>query len=106
MRLFHPWGREPRLWRSMSHVVGHGHLLTSSWVPLGPIRARRGPIWVRILGLHRSGSSSLPSGLVWGHRTISAEIEVPSGFRQNPDLVRQAPSGPDGSLHCPVSSHY
>ena len=55
--LFHPWGREPeggvvRPWRSLSHVVGQGHLLTSGWVPLGPVRARRGAVWVRILVVH------------------------------------------------------
>ena len=31
-----------RLRRSVSHVVGHGHMLTSGWVPLGPVRARQG----------------------------------------------------------------
>ena len=52
-RLFHPWGCEPeggvvRLRRSVSHVVGHGHLLISGWVPLGPIRARRGSSGTRM----------------------------------------------------------
>ena len=43
---------------SVPHVVGHGHMVTSEWVPLGPIKARwapmgrivpylsRTPIWV------------------------------------------------------------
>ena len=37
-----------RLRRSVSHVVGHGHLLTSGWVPLGPVRARRGSSGTRM----------------------------------------------------------
>ncbi len=28
---------------------------------------------------------------------------VPTGFRRNPDLARQDPTGLDGSLDCPVS---
>ena len=52
-RLFHPWGREPEggvvgSWRSVSHVVGHGHLLTSGWVPLGAVKARRGSSGTRM----------------------------------------------------------
>ena len=34
--------------RSVLHVVGHGHLLTSGWVPLGPVRARRGSSGTRM----------------------------------------------------------
>ena len=37
-----------RLRRSVSHVVGHSHLLTSGWVPLGPVRARRGSLGTRM----------------------------------------------------------
>ena len=60
-RLFHPWGCEPeggvvRLRRSVSHVVGHGHLLTSGWVPLGVVRARHGTVWVCISVVYRYGS--------------------------------------------------
>ena len=51
-RLFHAWGASQRgvvrLLRSVSHVVGHGHLLTSGWVPLGPIRGRRGSSGTRM----------------------------------------------------------
>ena len=59
-RLFHPWGCEPegggqapafRVARCRT-----GHLLTSGWVPLGPVRARRGPVWVCILVVHQYGS--------------------------------------------------
>ena len=49
------------------------------------------------------GPSSHPSGLVGSRRAISAEIVIPSGFRHNPNLARQAPSGPDGSRDCVVS---
>ena len=86
-RLFHPWGHEPeggvvRLRRSVSHVVGHGHLLTSGWVPLGSVRARRGPVWVRILVVHRYGSIEssvrarrVPSGHIGhiGHRSVRSK---------------------------------
>ena len=37
-----------RLRRSVSHVVRHGHLLTSGWVPLGPVKARRGSSGTRM----------------------------------------------------------
>ena len=52
-RLFHLWGHEPEggavgLGRSVSHVVGHGHLLTSGWVPLGAVRARWGSSGTRV----------------------------------------------------------
>ena len=30
---------------------------------------------------------------------------VPLGFRRNPDLARQDPTGLDGSLDCPVLVH-
>ena len=57
-RLFHPWGREPEgggvvgLPRSVSHVVGHGLLLTPGWVSLGSVQARQGSLWVRVLVVH------------------------------------------------------
>merc|ERR1712023_109635 len=67
-RLFHPWGREPeggvvRLRRSVSHVVGHGHLLTSGWVPLSPVRARRGSSGTRM-------GPYLSRTLIRGHRVF------------------------------------
>ena len=66
-RLFHPWGREPEGgWSgsdvSVSHVVGPSQgsglmgWVGSRWVPSGLVEARRGPVWVRISGLHRYGS--------------------------------------------------
>ena len=99
-RLFHPWEREPeravvRLRRSVSHVVRHGHLLTSGWVPLGPVRARRGSSGIRMgpylsrtpIRVHpvfRQGSS----GPVGSRRDISAKsAKVRSGPKTS-NLVR------------------
>ena len=59
-----------RLRRSVSHVVGHGQGLTSGWVPLGPVRARRGSSGtrmgpylsrtpIRVRRVFRQGSSGL-----------------------------------------------
>ena len=63
-RLFHPWGHEPeggvvRLRRSVSHVVGQGHMLTSDWVPLGPVKARRGPMGFHMCPYRGHWSGSL-----------------------------------------------
>ena len=62
-----------RLRRSVSHVVGHGHLLTSGWVPLGPVRARRGS-----------------SGTRMGPYLSRTPIRVHR-------VIRQGPSGPVGT---------
>ena len=91
-RLFHPWGCEPeggvvRLQRSVSHVVRHGHMLTSGWVLLGPVRAHRGSSGtrmgpylsrtpIRVHRVFRQGSS----GAVGPYRPISAKsAKVRSG---------------------------
>ena len=99
-RLFHPWGHEPeggvvRLRRSVSHVVGHGHLWKSGWVPLGPVKARRGlsgtrmgpylgrtPIRVR--RVFRQGSSG-PVGL---RRAISATSATVRSGPKTSNLIR------------------
>ena len=50
---------EPMLSLSMLILAKSGQGLTSGWIPLGPVRARRGswgPVWVRILVVHRYGS--------------------------------------------------
>ena len=84
-----------RLRRSVSHVVRHGHLLTSGWVPLGPVRARRGSSGIRMgpylsrtpIRVHRvirQGSS----GPVGSHRDISAiSAKVRSGPKTS-NMVR------------------
>ena len=84
-----------RLRRSVSHVVGHGHLRTSGWVPLGPVRARRGSSGIRMgpylsrtpIRVHpvfRQGSS----GPVGSRRDISAKsAKVRSGPKTS-NLVR------------------
>ena len=85
-----------RLRRSVSHVVGHSHLLTSGWVRLGPVRARRsssgtrmGPYLSRTpIQVHRvirQGSS----GPVRPRRDISAKsAKVRSGPKTS-NLVRK-----------------
>ena len=47
---------------------------SSSWVPLGRVRARRGPVWVHIFVVHRYGSIEssvraprVPSGHIRAH---------------------------------------
>ena len=84
-----------RLWRSVSHVVRQGHMLTSDWVPLGPVRARRGSSGIRMgpylsrtpIRVHpvfRQGSS----GPVGSRRDISAKsAKVRSGPKTS-NLVR------------------
>ena len=79
----------------MSHVVRHGHMLTSDWVPLGPVRARRGSSGIRMgpylsrtpIRVHpvfRQGSS----GPVGSRRDISAKsAKVRSGPKTS-NLVR------------------
>ena len=79
----------------MSHVVRHGHMLTSDWVPLGPVRDRRGSSGIRMgpylsrtpIRVHpvfRQGSS----GPVGSRRDISAKsAKVRSGPKTS-NLVR------------------
>ena len=93
---------------SVSHVVrprqGSG-LEGLGWVPLGPKGARQGPVWYR-MGPYISRTlircsrviRQCPSGPDGSYR-------VPTGFRWNPDLARQDPTGLDGSLDFPVSMH-
>ena len=71
-------------------------------VPSGLVGARRGPVWVRISVVHRYGSMESSVRARWA---ISAEVRVPSDFRQNPDLARQARQGltDTTSLNCVVS---
>ena len=104
-RLFHTWGREPegegvRLRRSVSHVVGHGHLLTSGWVPLGPVRARRGSLEtrmgpylsrtpIRVHRVFRQGSS----GAVGPYRLKSGFRRVSVGTPIWHDRPRRGPMG-------------
>ena len=74
-----------RLRRSVSHVVGHGHLLTSGWVPLGPVRARRassgtrmGPYLsrtpIRVHRVIRQGASG-PVGTYRPHRPKFGQVQ-------------------------------
>ena len=87
-----------RLRRSVSHVVGHGHMLTSGWVPLGPVGARRGSVWVRILVVHRYGSIEssvrarrVPSGHI-GH--IGQSSVRSKNIKFGPKWVENRPFGP------------
>ena len=84
-----------RLRCSVSHVVGPRHLLTSGWVLLGPVRARRGSSGtrmgpylsrtpIRVHRVFRQGSS----GPVRPYR-------IPTGFRRNPSCF--GTTGPDGA---------
>ena len=112
-RLCHPWGREPeggvvgRL-RSVSHVVRHRQgsgFDGLGWVPLGPKRARQGPVWSR-MGPYISRTPIRDSRVI--RRGSSGPVgpyRVPTGFRRNPVLARRDPTGLDGSLDCPVSVH-
>ena len=102
-RLFHPWGCEPeggvvRLRRSVSHVVGHGHLLTSGWVPSGLVGARRRPVWVRILVVPQYGSieSSVRARQVpLGHIGHIGQSSVRSrNIKFGPKWVENRPFGP------------
>ena len=74
-----------RLRRSVSHIVGHGHLSTSGWVPLGPVRARRGSSGtrmgpylsrtpIRVRRVFRQGSSS-PVGTHRPHRPKFGQVQ-------------------------------
>ena len=113
MRLFHPWGREPEggvvgRRRSVSHVVRHRQgsgFDGLGWVPLGPKRARQGPVWSR-MGPYISRTPIRDSRVI--RRGSSGPVgpyRVPTGFRRNPDLARRDPTGLDGSLDCPVLVH-
>ena len=97
-----------RLRRSVLHVVRHRHLLTSGWVPWGPVSARRATLGTRMgpylsrtpIQVHRvicQGSS----GPIGPYRLKSGSV----GSRQNHDLAQQAPTSFHGSLDCPVSVH-
>ena len=75
--------------RSVSHVVRHGQGLASGWVPLGPVRARRGSSGVRMgpylsrtpIRVHRvfrQGSSGTigPYRLMLGFRPVSVRTPI------------------------------
>ena len=94
-----------RLRRSVSHVVGHGHLLTSGWVPLGPVRARRGSSGTRMgpylsrtpIRVHRvirQGSSG-PVGTYRPHIGHIGQSSVRSkNIKFAPKWVENRPFGP------------
>ena len=79
-------------WVSSGLLLGLRHMLTSDWVLLSLIRALAGPTGTRT-GLYLTRTP------IWIHRVIrqgllgpqcriiSAEVGVPSGFHQNPDLT-------------------
>ena len=94
--------------RSVSHVVrphqGSG-FEGLGWVPLGPKRARQGPVWSR-MGPYISRTPIRDSRVICrGSSGSVGPYWVPTGFRRNPDLARQDPTGLDGSLDCPVLVH-
>ena len=65
-----------RLRRSVSHVVGHGHLLTSGWVPSGPVGVRRGSLGTRM-------GPDLSRTLIRVHRVIRQGSSGPIGSRRD-----------------------
>ena len=81
-------------------------LRTSGWVPSGlvggSLETRMGPYPSRTRSIessvvaHRAPSS---------HTPVLAKVGDLSGFHQNHDSARQALSGLDRSLGCPVSVH-
>ena len=93
---------------SVSHVVGHRQgsgFDGLGWVPLGPKRARQGPIW-SCMGPYISRTPIRDSRVI--RRGSSGPVgpyRVPTGFRRNPVLARWDPTRLDGSLNCPVSVH-
>ena len=93
---------------SVSHVVrprqGSG-FEGLGWVPLGPKRARQGPVWSR-MGPYISRTLIRASRVIHqGQSGLVGSYRVPTGFRRNPDLARRDPTGLDGSLDCPVLMH-
>ena len=95
-RIFHPWGLELEgEWSgsnvSVSHVVrprqGPG-FEGLGWVPLGPKRARQGPVWSRI-GPYISRTPIRDSRVIRGGSSGPVRpYQVPTGFRRNPVLAR------------------
>ena len=75
---FIPGGASPggvvRLRSSVSHIVGHGHLLTSAWVPQGSSELVGDPYGSVSWSYTNTGLSSLPSGLVRPRRAPSGHI--------------------------------
>ena len=73
-QLFHPWAHEPEGgWSgacvSVSHVVAHRQgsgFDGLGWVTLGPVRARQGPVWVRISVVHQYGTVERSVRAHWG----------------------------------------
>ena len=109
----HPWAHEPEGgWSgsnvSVSHVVRHRQgsgFDGLGWVPLGPKRARQGPVWSR-MGPYISRTPIRDSRVIrQGSSGPVGPYRVPTGFRRNPVLARRDPTGLDGSLDCPVSVH-
>ena len=98
--LFHPWGREPEGgWSgsdvSVSHVVRHRQgsgFDGLGWVPLGPKRARQGPVWSR-MGPYISRTLIRDSRVIrQGPSGPVGSYRVPTGFRRNTDLARHHPT--------------
>ena len=80
----------------MSYVVGHGHMLTSGRVPIGHVRARRGPMGVRRVrrGPYLSRTPiRVHRAFCHGSSGPVGPYRVPTGFRRNPVLARQASTG-------------
>ena len=79
------------------------------WVPLGPKRARHGPVWSHMGPYEKAYVSRTPIRdsrvMRQGSSGPVGPYRVPTGFRRNPDLAQQDPTGLDGSLDCPVSVH-
>ena len=94
--------------RSVSHVVRPRQGLGFEglgWVPLGPKRARQGPVWSR-MGPYISRTLIRDSRVIrQGPSGPVGSYRVPTGFRRNPDLARRDLTGLDGSLDCPVLVH-
>ena len=85
---------------SVSHVVRHRQgsgFDGLGWVPLGPKRARQGPVWSR-MGPYISRTPIRDSRVIrQGSSGSVGPYRVPTGFRRNPVLARRGPMGPDES---------
>ena len=119
-RLFHPWAHEPEGgWSgacvSVSHVVGHRQgsgFDGLGWVTLGPVRARQGPVWVRISVVHQYGTversvrarRGLSGHIGFGRGSVWVLISIVLGSTsiRVSRAIPQGSSGPVGPPEGPV----
>ena len=96
-RKFHPWGREPE-GGGQAPAFRVARCRTSGWVLLRLVRARRGPVWLRILVEHRYGSIESPVKARRGPLGDIGQIGQSSVRSKNikfgPKWVENRPFGP------------